>query len=214
MAAKIYADIKPTGLRQIDEVDLYYDIVSSIQGICHKMDDDGGVTLETYEANCYTAIFNGVIEDSKGNVIRNYITPTSSMVEPIFVSPRGIGDRERIDLLHMIVNMLKTLTKQCDTDNLTDNNFEALCYIATILYLVTSSKDSTLGNGTLYTFHTGAWSQKELIELLYGFVYSLNLLTAKLDADGTVTDTDYTALWYTANILLTVENGAGSRKGN
>lgn len=214
MASKSCADIKPSGLNQQDEVDLYYQVVSSIYGLCVKLDADGTVPLTTYTANVFTAIFNGTIENSRGSTISNYLTPSSTIPQPVFVSPRGIGARERIDLLHMILNMLETLTEQLDTDTLTDSDYESVCYTAIILYLVTNSLNSTLGNGTAYTFHTGSWSQKELVELLYQIAYSWSLITAKLDDDATPTDTDYEALWYTATVLLTVENGAGSRIGN
>ena len=60
-------DIKPTGLKQGDLVDILYQLVSSISGLCTKLDADGGVPLTTYVANCYTACFTGHIEDSGGN---------------------------------------------------------------------------------------------------------------------------------------------------
>ena len=212
--AKVCADIKPTGLRQRDEVDLFYDIVSSIYGICVKLDADAGVPLTTYTANCFTALFNGSIEDSRGNTISNFLTPSATVPEPVFISPRGIGGKERVDLLYMILDMLETLTEQCDTDVLGDSNYEAVNYTAIVLYLVTNSKSRTLGNGTAFTFHAASTPQKELVELLYQIVRSIHLTTAKLDADGNVTDTDYDSLWYTNNILLTVENGSGSSIGN
>ena len=130
------------------------------------------------------------------------------------MTPRGIGGREKIDLLYQIMNSLETLTEQLDADTLTDSTYEALDYTAIILYLVTDSKSQTIGNGTAFTFHAAAAPQKELVELLYQIVRSISMITAQLDGDGTVTDTDYTALWYTAQIELTVENGAGDTIGN
>ena len=54
--ANYEAQIKPGGLSQRNLVDLLYMIVASIKGICAKLDDDGGVTAETYESSAFTAI--------------------------------------------------------------------------------------------------------------------------------------------------------------
>lgn len=215
MAAKICADIKPTGLRQRDLVDLLYDIVYSLRGICQKLDDDTGasVVLTTYEANCFTALFNCCIEDSAGNTIRNVLSESTTVPATAFISPRGIGDRELLDVLYMIMDSLETLTEQIDSDNFASSAYEATYYTAVVLYLVKNSKSQTMGNDDEYTFHTGAWSHKELVDLLYQLVYSISLITAAIDADGNA-DTDYTSLWYTATITLTVENSKGSRIGN
>lgn len=215
MAAKACADIKPTGLRQRDLVDILYQIVSSIQGICQKLDDDTGasIVLTTYETNCVTAIFNCVIEDSLGNRFKNILTPTTTIPETVFITGRGIGGREINDLFYMIMNSLYTLTGQLDDDNCASSAYRATNYTAIVLYLMENSKGQVAGNGTAYKFHTGYYSQKELIELLYQLIYCLHLTTVALDADGNA-DTDYDALWYTATILLTVENGAGSKVGN
>jgi hypothetical protein len=45
-------------------------------------------------------------------------------------------------------------------------------------------------------------------------VRSIHVLTDKLDDDGTVTDTNYEALWDTANILMQVEDSKGNIAGN
>ena len=213
--AKACADIKPSGLRQRDEVDLLYDIVSSIQGICQKLDDDTGasIVLTTYEANCYTAIFNGSIEDGQGNVISNFLTPSATIPEPVFITPRGIGNRERVDILYMIMAMLETLTEQLDSDNCASSAYEATNYTAIILCLVENSLSLTKGNGTEFRFHLASVPQKEYVELLYQIIRCIHLTTAALDADGNA-DTDYDSLWYTNNILLTVENGSGDSIGN
>lgn len=215
MAAKICADIKPSGLRQGDLVDLLYYVVASIKGICEKLDADTGasIVLTTYEANCYTAIFNCRIENSKGQSLENFITPSSTVPEPVFVSPRGIGGRELIDLLYMILDSLETLTEQLDSDNCASSAYEATNYTAVVLALVENSRSLTVGNGTAFRFHAASAPQKELVDLLYQIKRCLYLTTTLLDADGTA-DTDYTSLWFTNSILLTLENSSGDRIGN
>lgn len=203
----VHADIKPTGLNQKDLVDLLYQIVSSIKGLCEKLDADGGVPLTTYTANCYTAIFDIIIEDSKGN--RTGLTGNH------IITVNGVTDAALLELLYQILNSLETLTEQLDTDTLTDSDYEALCYIAIILHMVTNQTGNTLGNGNTFWFRPGGVTpQRELVELLYQIVDAWETLTEKLDADGTVTDTNYEALWFIATVLLKIENGAGNQVGN
>lgn len=201
-------DIKPNGLNQKDLVDLFYMIVSSIKGICAKLDDDATVDLTTYEANCYTAMFDMIIQDSK----KRRTGPGGGM----FISPYGITDKAIIELLYDIFNSFETLCEQLDGDTgVADTNYEALCYTALFLYRVQSGAGPILGNGTTYKIGpTGAPSQKELVNCLYQIVDAIETLTEKLDADGTVTDTDYEALWYTANITLKVTNTSNQTVGN
>ena len=211
--ANIEAQIKPTGMSRRNLVDLLYMIVTAIQGICQKLDDDGGVTLTTYETNVFTAIFSGSIEDSRGNYIMNRVSTADDRF--FIITPTGIDDRALLECLYQIFDMMETLTEQCDTDALGDSTYEALCYTALYTWIVENVKGSQLGNGTVFYFRPGGvFVQKELVDLLYQIVNSIETLTEQLDADGTVTDTDYEALWFTATILMRVENSAGSVVGN
>ena len=211
--ANIEAQIKPNGLSQRNLVDLLFQIIYSLKGIAAKMDDDGGVTLTTYEANAYTAIFNGSITDSKGNMLINAVSTAPDRF--FIITPTGIDDKSLNECLYQIFDMMETLTEQCDTDSLTGSDFESLCYTAYFTYIIENCKGSQLGNGTTYYFRPGGmFNQKELVNLLYNIVYAMSIFTAKLDDDGTVTDTTYESLWYTATILMRVENSQGSVIGN
>ena len=211
--ANIEAQIKPSGISQRNLVDLLYMAVKSVQGICQKLDDDGGVPLETYEANVVTAIFNGYIEDSRGNSIMNRV---STKDERFFqITPTGIGDKELLEFLYQFFDMMETLTEQLDTDALTDSTYEALCYTALYTWIVENVRGDALGNGTVYYFRPGGvFNYDQLVDLLYQIVNSIETLTEQLDADGTVTDTDYEALWFTATVLMRVENSQGNVVGN
>jgi hypothetical protein len=62
------------------------------------------------------------------------------------------------------------------------------------------------------------FNERELIDCLYAMFNSIkaithNYTTYGLDGDGTVTDTNYEALWYTAKCTLMIENSSGSRIG-
>jgi hypothetical protein len=208
--ANIHPDIKPGGLTQHRETHLMYMLAAAIEGICTKLDADGGVPLTTYLANCYTAIFNMAIE-AKNHYIHNFVREENFMR----VSAPGLDDKSRLEFMHHFHNMLETLTEQLDTDVLTDSDYEALCYTALMLHQVENQKGSTLGNGTEFYFRPGGvMNQKELVEWYFNAVNAIETLTEKLDDDGTVTDTDYEALWFTAVIPMRVENGAGSVAGN
>jgi len=204
--ASIHPDIRPTGMDQKHLVDLLYQVVASIAGICAKLDADGGVPLTTYLANCYTAIFNIIIEDSNGN--------RTGLTGDHIITPNGLGNAAMIELMYQITDSFETLTEQLDTDTLTDSTYEALCYTAKFLHKVTNQQGNTLGNGTTFWFNPGGIPQKELVEWLYNVVDAIETLTEQLDADGTVTDITYESLWFTATILTRVQNGAGNVVGN
>jgi hypothetical protein len=200
------ADIKPTGMNQAQEVDLLYQIVASLAGICAKLDADGGVPMTDYVANCITAIFDIDLYDSKGN---------SSLHGGRFsIMPAGLTPQARQELLYEIFNSFETLTEQLDSDVITGSDYESLCYTAKFLGIVENQAGSQLGNGTTYYFRNGAAGQKELVDLYYNIVDAIETLTEKLDLDGTVTDTNYEALWFTAVVLTTVGNSAGNVVGN
>jgi hypothetical protein len=219
MAGNVEIQIKPTGLSQRNLVDVLYMIVAAIQGICKKLDADGGVTLETYEDNCFKAIFNGYIEDSRGNSVMNraYVSPNYTKDHDFYhITPTGLSDKAFNSLLYQIFDMVETLTEQCDTDGLGDSNYEALVYTAHYLWMVTNHEGNTLGVGSTYWFNPGGGrgDQKELVDLLAMIVHSFDTFTKKLDADGTVTDTTYHALWDTAVFLLKIEDSKGNAYGN
>lgn len=217
--ANYEAQIKPGGLSQRNLVDLLYMIVASIKGICAKLDDDGGVTATTYESSAYTAIFNGYIEDSRGNSIMNRANDGSGTYvtdERFFIiTPMGVSDHDLNECIYQIFDMFETLTEACDTDALGDSNYEALCYTALFTWIIENRKGSALGNGTTYYFRPGGMhNQDQLINLLYQIVNAIETLTEKLDADGTVTDTNYEALWFTATVTMRVQNSQGNVVGN
>jgi hypothetical protein len=102
--------------------------------------------------------------------------------------------------------MVETLTEQLDGDSLSDTNYEALVYTAlTMSYDDDSNKIGSLLGGNY---------QKIAVDILYAFVKMIHVLTDKLDDDGTVTGTNYEALWDTAVILMQVENSRASVAGN
>ena len=215
--AKINADIKHTGLQQRDLIDLLYMIVSSIQGICAKLDADANVTDTDYESSCVTDLFNCVISDCRGNSI-NLAQDESSTLPPTFIiGPWGIGTKEMVELLYMIFNSWETLTEKMDADAnpLTTTTYEADTYTAKFTKMVTNSKGNTLGNGNSYWFNPGGvLNNQHLVDILYSIVDAIETLCEQADTDAAPNDSDYESLWFTNNITLTVENSAGSRVGN
>jgi len=207
----VHSDIKPSGLNQKELVNLLGMLTYSLEGVCTKLDADAGVPLTTYLANCYTAIINTIIEDCAGNRRGQYAA------EHLFreVSPGGIDDAAFLEWLYNYFNAIETLTEQLDADALTGSDYESLVYTAYFLGIIENQDGNSLGNGTTFYFRPGGvFNQKELVDLLYNIVKAWDVLLTKLDADGTVTDTTYKALWYTATILLKVANSQDDVTGN
>lgn len=212
MAGNVESQIKPGGISQRNLVDLLYMIVYSLQGLCQKLDDDDS-TDDTYEASVYTAIFNGYIEDSKGNTIMNRVSAKDDRF--FYIRPDGISDKDLLECLYQIFDMYETLTEQADADDLSSGTYESLIYTAHFLWIIENCKGSQLGNGTVFYFRPGGvFDYGQLVDLLYAIVHAHATLTAKLDTDAVPAGSDYTALWYTATILMHVENQQGSVTGN
>ncbi|HSW65039.1 MAG TPA: hypothetical protein VLH56_17270 [Dissulfurispiraceae bacterium] len=216
----IEAQIYPNGISQRNLVDLLYMLFSSFKGVCVKLDLDDN-TDNTYEAKAYTAIFNGYIEDSRGNSIQNRAndgaTPPVYVTDERFfiITPQGIDDKSLLECLYQWFDMMETLTEQLDADDATTSNYEALIYTAIYLWIVENCKGSQLGNGTVYYFRPGGvFNYNQLIDLLYAMVYSWEKLTEKLDTDAVPAGSNYEALWFTATVTMRVQNSMGSVVGN
>ncbi|MGP8154371.1 MAG: hypothetical protein ACLQBQ_09580 [Smithella sp.] len=213
--ADFEARITPTGLSQRNLVDLLYMIIAAIQGICTQLDADAGVNHTTHLANCFTAIFNGKIVDSRANKIMNYIGGTQDRFWQD-IKPAGVSGKAQNEMLYQIFNMMKTLTAQLDNDGLASSgSYLAYCYTVLYLWMITNEAGNTLGNGNTYWFNPqGVTNQKQLVDLLAAIVDSITTMTQMLDADATVTGKNYTATWYTATILMLIENSSGNVYGN
>lgn len=214
--ASIFPDIRPAGLGQRELADVICQLLRSLNGICAKLDADGGVTDTDYQANCVTALINLSATDSIGNRFSNGATASSSLEDHHIISPTGISDPALLAFLYQYTNAFETMCEQLDADGtVSGTTFEANCYTAKFLHLVENQFGNTLGNGTSFKFRAGGvMPQRELVEWLYNAVDAIETLTEQLDADGGVTDTNYESLWFTAIILHRIENGAGSTVGN
>jgi hypothetical protein len=204
--------IRPTGGVKRYLADCLYAVVSSIHGICAKLDLDN-VTDTNYEALCYTAIFNGAIEDSKGNSLINAV---SGEEDTFFImSPRGYSNRAVIQCIYQIFLMMHTLTTKIDADaappttvtyhHVFDDHY---------LWTIENEVGSTIGASTEHWIRPGGIDDKNLVDILYCFVHSLDTLTRKLDTDAVPSGSNYHALWDTANILVRVEDSKGNISGN
>jgi hypothetical protein len=204
--------VKPTALSLAQEVELWYALLNSLQTLCAKLDDDGTVNGVDYEDLCFTAIINTVVENGAGSRVGVLVSNQNFFN----IRPTGLHANARWNLMYNYVNAWETLCEKLDLDSgVADANYEALCFTATFLHKVRDPKSVLdLGNGTTYYFGPGPVNRSHLVEWFYNAVYSLYLLTAKLDLDSTVTDENYAALCYTATMLMKVENGAGSTIGN
>ena len=203
-------------MNQRDLIDILYMIVTSMRGIAAKLDADGSVTLTTYLANV-DALFNFAIEDSRGNYLNLGKAESSTLPPTFIIGPKGIDNRALIELLYMIFNAWETMCEQLDGDGNppTNTDYEAIAYTAIYLKNVMNGHGNTLGNGTVYTFTPhGVTAQWPLVDLLYMILDGIETFTEQADTDAAPADSNYEALWFTANITLTVENSSGDRVGN
>lgn len=212
-------DIKPSGLTASDLVDVIYLWWKALKGICTKLDLDSGVPSTTYVANCYTAIFNGNIGDTRGGSLVNQVSTKADRFYTL--SPEGVTNEALLECFYDMLDAAETLTEQLDADSLTFTNYEATAYTAVFTQLVENQRGDVLGNGTaVHKFSPGGvWDEAQIVEFLYNAVNFIYLLTTDgtttgLDGDGTVNDTTYESLWYTAAIDRVIENSAGSTIGN
>jgi hypothetical protein len=187
----VHADIRPNGLSQKDLVDLLYMLTYSLDGLCQKLDADGGVADTNYTALCYTALMTIHVENSTGSRTGN----TGDYI----ITPVGISDEALLEWLYDYVNAIETLTEKLDADGTVND----------------TDYDNQVGNGTAFYFKPGGEvDQKHLVDLLYMFVNAWETLCEQLDADSGVTDTNYEALWFTATVTLKVEDCQGNLVGN
>ena len=214
--ANIHPDIKPNGLGQKELISLVVMLLRSLQGIAAKLDDDGGVTLETYEANAITALINLSAVDHFGNRFSNAAAISSLLEEHHVLEPSGYSAPALLAFLYQFTNAFETLTEQLDDDGgITATTFEANAYTAMFLHIIENEKGNQLGNGTAYYFRPGGvLPQDQLVEWFYNALNAIETLTEQLDADGDVTDEDYEEVWFTGTILMRVENSQGNVLGN
>jgi hypothetical protein len=211
--SNLEVQIKPSGISKRNLVDCFYAVVSSIQGICKKLDADD-VTDTDYESLCFTAIFNGAIENSRGDRVANAL---SGKEDTFFVmSPTGINNRSIINCIYQIFLMMETLTEKIDADAAPPSSvtYEALVYTAHYLWTVKDEYGNSVGASTTQTITPMGIDELQLVDILYCFVHSLDTLTKKLDTDAVPSGSDYEALWDTANILMQVEDSKGNVAGN
>lgn len=205
--------IVQNGLNEADEIDLLYMILTSLQGICAKLDADVLVTDTDYEALCYTAIINTIIYDSTGHMAGQKINDFDFNI----IGPGGgMSDRARNAILFQLFTAFGLLVIKADADVGSTLTTTVGAYFNK--WRVQGYADTYVGSGA-YTFTpNGTHDQKELVDLYYAFVKSIEDITEALDALGAlavqVTDTDYEALWYTANITITVTDSTGHTAGN
>ncbi len=214
--ANIHPDIKPGGLNQKELISLVVMLLRSLQGIAAKLDDDGGVTDQDYEANAITALINLSTQDHFGNRFSNAAAASSSLEDHHVLEPAGYSAPALLAFLYQFTNAFETLCEQLDGDGgITAVTWEANCYTAKFLHIVENERGNQLGNGTAYYFRPGGvFPQDELVDWFYNAIDAIETLTEQLDGDGDVADGNYETLWFTAIILMRVENSQGSVVGN
>lgn len=231
--ANIHPEISPRGVSDKYLIDLMYMLQQSLYGCCLKLDNDGGAAA-TYVANCYTGKWHTQVWDYRGNKTQNVTT-----VDHIINPAGGLPSEALIQWIYDWVDSFETLCEAADADGLNSSDYEDNCYHAIILpYMFESGRyDQTtiLGNsvstggfsatpdvaGTPWLVTkigpSGKPNDRILADLFYDMLNAWETFTEQLDTDagiGNPNDSNYEALWYTATILMRVENSAGNVLGN
>jgi hypothetical protein len=132
------------------------------------------------------------------------------------ISPRGLSQKDLVDILYMIVHSIKTLCAQLSADaTVNDSTFTALCYTAGFTVSITDSKGNVTGNtGNETQFITPyGVSDKALLQVMWEITNAFETITEQLD-DAAVSETDYEELCYEAIFLHLIENSVGTTVGN
>lgn len=230
--ANIHPEIKPNAVMDKYLIDLMYMLQQSVYGLCLKLDAEGTGNTN-YVALCYTAIFREQVWDYRGNKTQNV-----SVCDYIVMPSGGLPAGALCQWLYDYANAFETLTEKLDADaGITDDNdYESLCYHAILLPYQFEDKTGTIiGNdsssgGFSTSPDSGAapWlltkigpigkpNDRILCDLCYDMINAWETLCEKIDADGAAAPpaaTNYEALWYTATVLMKVENSSGSLLGN
>lgn len=204
--------IKSTGMEQGDLVELLYMLVNGQQGLGGKLDADtgAGVVFTDYRLRVYTQAFDTVMVENLAGQRVGGMTDARGWL----LSPLGLRDDALVELLYELYYSMYTLCTRLDADGLAAGNFETTVYDVYCTYRVDTGR-ATIGAAAARTFSPhGVMNQDFLVDYLYDYVAGVQLLCQKLDGDANVNDTNYEALWYTANITKKVMNNKGQTIGN
>lgn len=120
-------------------IEWMYALTDGWETLCEQLDADTGVALTTYEANAYTAKYLHLVTNKAGSTLGNGTAYK-------FRAGGVLNNPEFIDWLYNALDSLETLTEQLDGDaTVTDTNYEALWFTATILLSVKNSAGNSIG---------------------------------------------------------------------
>jgi hypothetical protein len=130
------------------------------------------------------------------------------------VKATGFNQGQEVDLWFVLWDTLYWLLTKLDADGgVTDTDYLDLCYVAMAKGTVRNSSGGRTGldsnDPDLFEISPRGISAAARHRLLYTYTNAWETLCEKLDADGTVNDTDYEALCYTALFLHVVKDEKG-----
>lgn len=103
----------------------------------------------------------------------------------------GVNQEDLVDLLALLKTNMDGVCAKLDLDGgVGDTNYAAL--VSSLLIIP---------SGIQTTDTKSIRDEGEIVDYLQLYITQFAVLTAKLDADGTVTDTDYAALWNISDVV-------------
>jgi hypothetical protein len=161
------------GILQEDLVDLLQLMNTNLTGLLAKLDDDGSITATDYEATLAITF------------------PSSEISENGIISQGAV-----LSFLDNWIASFNAALAKIDADagaNI-DNDYATACGITDVINATTNPAKG---------LYNGGINQGDLVSLLQTCITKFATLTAKLDDDDGVTDTDYAETW---DIPDTVDN--------
>ena len=150
VAEENFYTVMPHSINNAARLQMIFQFFNMLETLTEQLDVDT-ITTSTYEALCYTATMLQLVENTKGTILGNLVSESTSYVDTNFYfRPGGIPKANLVQFFFNAVNSIETLTEKLDTDALTtpptDTDYEALGFTAIILTRIEDGKGNFVGN--------------------------------------------------------------------
>ena len=178
--------IKKRGYWQKGLYDLISDFYNNWTGALGQMDDDTGITLETYEAN-------GAVTDPT-------VSGTKYSDHGMDIRANGIYLGDLVSICKQLRTNFNTIMDQAAADG-------GITGTTAYTDLKFGTTDYVIDDGNAKVKALGA-NQGDLVEFLDQWLDAFNAFLSVLDEDATVTDVDYRENWGIGDQIIIVSSSS------